>query len=144
MSTGTVRVRVVGLVFSGERVLVVEHLDDGARWYCFPGGALEHGESPEQGVERELIEELALECEVGPLVAVGYHIGDTKQSVELYFRCTATERELVSHSEHVVSAQFVHPSELPALNVHPIELSEALATAPERALGTLRYYGGFR
>jgi ADP-ribose pyrophosphatase YjhB (NUDIX family) len=139
-----VRVRVAGLVFAGERVLVVEHQLDGERWCCFPGGSLELGETPEQGVHRELAEELGLACEVGPLVAIGYHQDDSGQSVELYFRCTAGERELVSRSEAVVSARFVHPSELPALRVFPLELSDALAGDRERALGSVRYFGRFR
>jgi 8-oxo-dGTP diphosphatase len=143
MTTG-VGVRVVGLVFAGERVLVVEHRLDSERWYCFPGGSLEYGEAPEQGVRRELVEELELECEVGQLVAIGYHLGDSSQSVELYFRCTASERDLVSRSEAVVSARFVHPSELPALRVFPLELSDALADDRERPLDSVRYYGRFR
>lgn len=138
-----VRVRVVGLVFADERVLVVEHQVETQRWHCFPGGELECDEVPEQGVRRELVEELNLECEVGALVAIGYHLGDAGQSVEMYFHCTATERQLMSRSDHVVSAQFVHLSELQALRVFPLELSDALASDPEGALASLRYYGRF-
>lgn len=49
------------MVVRDRRVLMVRHRDpDGAYW-CLPGGALEPGESLEQGVLRELQEECNVE-----------------------------------------------------------------------------------
>lgn len=141
MTERRVRVRVVGLVFAQGRVLIVEHRVGDERWWCFPGGTLEPGETPEEGVARELREELGLACEVGTLAAVGTHVDGPDPSVELYFRCVAREAALVSRDETVVSAAFVEVGELRDRGVFPVELAADLATG---GIGDgIRYYGGF-
>lgn len=58
------RTRVQAIVVRGDRVLMVKHRVDGERWWCLPGGALEPGESLQEGVLRELREECNLAGEV--------------------------------------------------------------------------------
>jgi ADP-ribose pyrophosphatase YjhB (NUDIX family) len=49
--------RVQVIVVKADAVLLVKHRQDGQEWWCLPGGALEPGETPEQGALRELREE---------------------------------------------------------------------------------------
>lgn len=49
--------RVQAIVVRDGRVLMVKHCQHGEGWWCLPGGRQEPGESPEQGVLRELREE---------------------------------------------------------------------------------------
>lgn len=44
-----------------------------AGYWEFPGGKLEEGESPQQALARELLEELDLPIEVGPLLDAVYY-----------------------------------------------------------------------
>ncbi len=54
---------------AGQVLLVKPNYRD--HWQL-PGGILEHGEPPHQGCRREVAEELGLDIEPGPLLAVGW------------------------------------------------------------------------
>jgi 8-oxo-dGTP diphosphatase len=56
--------RVQAIVVREGRVLMVKHRMQGEEWWCLPGGALEPGETPEQGTLRELREE----CNVNGII----------------------------------------------------------------------------
>jgi 8-oxo-dGTP diphosphatase len=53
--------RVQAVVVRDGRVLMVKHRQHGIQWWCLPGGALEPGETPEQGALRELREECSVD-----------------------------------------------------------------------------------
>ena len=71
------------------------------RWE-FPGGKIEPGETPEQAVHRELIEEMNLDVEVHEhLATVTHDYADFTITLAAY-RCTAATRDFVMR-EHVDS-----------------------------------------
>jgi 8-oxo-dGTP pyrophosphatase MutT (NUDIX family) len=77
-------VSVTALVFDDEgRVLVIKRDDDG-RWVP-PGGVLELGETPQQCVAREVLEETGYQVEAGPLTGVYKNM--KLGVVSLAFRC---------------------------------------------------------
>jgi ADP-ribose pyrophosphatase YjhB (NUDIX family) len=58
-------VGVVGVVLDDEgRILLLEHVFHPRRPWGLPGGWLEAGEPPQEGVRREIVEETGLEVEV--------------------------------------------------------------------------------
>ncbi len=61
---------VAGILVRGDEVLICQrhHTDRYGLQWEFPGGKLQPGESPEQGLRRELKEELGIEVGVGPEV----------------------------------------------------------------------------
>jgi 8-oxo-dGTP diphosphatase len=71
MSSGIEELLVVAAVIRhGERILAAKRLPGGPagnRWE-FPGGKVEHGESPEVALAREIEEELGLPLDIGPLL----------------------------------------------------------------------------
>src|SRR5438034_6923741 len=88
------RVGVFALIFEDGHVLLAHRRD--IDWWNLPGGGMEHGETVEEAVRREVREETGLEVEVKYLV--GVYSKPQKQEVVLAFSCrvrggvlTATE-----------------------------------------------------
>lgn len=78
-------VSVAGIVLdAGGRVLVIKRADNG-HWEP-PGGVLELGETLEEGVQREILEETGVNVEVVGLTGVYKNL--SKGVVALVYRCT--------------------------------------------------------
>src|SRR5262245_16872609 len=65
------KVAVIGLVTDDERVLLVQRAINPAKGkWSLPGGYMDAGEMPEEALQRELQEEVALAVRVGPLLEI--------------------------------------------------------------------------
>ena len=85
---GVVRIRASGLVFKDKKLIIVEHKKKGFNpYYVLPGGGIEHGESPEQALVREIKEEINLDVKIKNLVFYKTVYNDEDYSLDLVFRC---------------------------------------------------------
>lgn len=66
------RDRVQALVVRENKILMVKHKLFGREFYCLPGGGMEAGETLEQAVLRELMEESLVEGKIVRKLAVQY------------------------------------------------------------------------
>lgn len=62
------RIRVAALIVHGDKILLAEHEKGGRRYWLLPGGGVDYGESIEEALKRELLEEAGIEIEVGDLL----------------------------------------------------------------------------
>ena len=122
---------------------MIEQGDATRVWNCFPGGALERGETLETCLARELVEELSLEVEVGPLVACGTYVEGNTTSFEIYFRCTARGAEPVVKEDHIRKARFLPVVELLDCEVYPQEIAQDLSRLLKNTAQGGVYYGQF-
>src|SRR6266581_6377964 len=95
MRSAQFRIGVFALIFDDERILLALRRD--IDWWNLPGGGMEHGETVEEAVRREVREETGLEVEVKYLV--GVYSKPQKQEVVLTFSCRAAGGVLTATEE---------------------------------------------
>lgn len=103
---------VAGLVFRQGRLLISQRRPDdhlGGLWE-FPGGKVESGEAPTEGLCRELREELDVEVEVGDLIAEVAHAYPERRVRIQFFRCRLLHGEPMPR--HCAAVAWVTPAEL--------------------------------
>ena len=81
----------------------------GGKWE-FPGGKVEPGETPEESLERELQEELAIQVRIGELLCSAFYEGDGVSLELLVYRVERVRGEpaLIEHQD----IRWVRPEEL--------------------------------
>lgn len=92
-----VRVRVNGLLVENDQLLLV-NLQSPTRpepFWTPPGGGVDFGETLENCLIREFLEETGLTITVDELVYVSEFVRDPWHAVEFYMRCTRVGGELV-------------------------------------------------
>src|SRR5689334_17426491 len=90
-----VRIRVCGLCWMDEKLLLVNHtgLGNGAFW-APPGGGMDFGTSIQANLKREFVEETGLTVEIGPFLFGCEYIETPLHSVELFFKTTVIDGKL--------------------------------------------------
>ena len=110
------------IVAEGKVLIVKRKYDPLAGQWSLPGGGVELGETLEDSIRREMLEETGLEIEVGPVIEVFDRITRDDQGEVRYhfvlvdYLCWPIGGELVAGSD-VADAKFVDPSELPQFNL---------------------------
>ena len=123
------------IVQDGKVLIVKRKYDPLAGQWSLPGGGVELGETLEDSVAREMLEETGLEVAVGPVIEVFDRITrDDRGEVRYHFvlvdyLCWPVGGELQASSA-VADARFVDPSELPIYNL-TVKANEVIARALE-------------
>ena len=110
------------IVQDGQVLIVKRKYDPLAGQWSLPGGGVELGETLEDSIVREMLEETGLEIEVGPVIEVFDRITrDDAGEVRYHFvlvdyLCWPLGGELRASSD-VADARFVDPVDLPQYNL---------------------------
>lgn len=103
------------------KILITRRPDgkpQGGLWE-FPGGKLHGGESPQEGLRRELVEELALEIEVGGIFEVVYHRYDWGPVLILAYNCRPVGGAI--RNLEVAEHRWVPPGQIDAFDLLPAD-----------------------
>lgn len=117
------RVSVSALIFHEGKVLLAHRRD--IDWWNLPGGGLEEGETVDEALRREVLEETGLEVEVEQLV--GVYSKPLKQEVVLAFRCQVLNGN-PHETEEARECRYFAPDALPpnTLPKHRQRVEDAL------------------
>jgi len=120
--SGKVRVRVCGILIQDNKVLLLNHKTIGARGYLWspPGGGVEFGETTDQALRKEFMEETNLKVKVKEYLFAHEHIDQKHHAIELFFSVEhisgelklGTDPELSPSNQILSEAKFFTFSEL--------------------------------
>lgn len=117
------RIGVFAIIFEGPHVLLVHRRD--IDWWNLPGGGMEPGETVEEAMKREVLEETGLEVEIERLL--GVYSKPQKQEIVLSLLCRQVGGVLTETEESRAYGYFA-PGALPAntLPKHKQRIEDAL------------------
>lgn len=130
------RVAVSALIFDDEGRVLLAHRRD-IDWWNLPNGGMEAGETVDEALQREVMEELGVSIEVGQLV--GVYSKTLKQEVVLAFRCRIINGVPTPTAE-TRACRYFFPHELPpnTLPKHRQRIEDALLNQQQAILRAQR------
>ena len=122
---------VVGVVFNDlNQVLLVEHVFHPYHPWGLPGGWVDRREDPSLTIQREMMEELELQVEVGSLLLARM---DDSNHLDLAYRCHMMNGSIGNLSNELLEYRWVSLADLPCLhNFHYQAIHQALAIRTEQ------------
>lgn len=123
-----VRIRVCGLCWQEDRLLMVNHAGIGqGNFWAPPGGGVEFGSSVHQNLAREILEETGLVVEIGGFRFACEYLEPPLHAVELFFEVAKLRGVLTSGADPELNiireARFMSWDEIgaiPATNIHGV------------------------
>lgn len=114
------RVAIRVLIVQNNKVLLVKEADDD--WWALPGGGIDHGETIEASLVREVEEELGVPADKvsSDFEIVYYNIGNVVNSVprmNLFFKATVP-KELFEQTTHVTEWKWFTEQEFLEAELH--------------------------
>ena len=143
MKLGT-KLRVSAIIFKKDEILVTKHDAKGyGIYYLLPGGGIEHSESPEEALKREVKEECSLDVDIGRLVYYKTGYSDNDDYLDLIFLCKIIgEKIKISKGEDKVKeVKFVNKKELEKLRFFPRQIVDLVF---EKLSEETEYLGKFK
>lgn len=109
--TATHTVGVFATLFDQQgRIGLVRQSYAGCCW-TQPGGRLERGEAPEEGLLREIFEETAVRARI--IGHIGTYLAPWRDDIVLHFRAEVVSREAWAECSEILDHRFFAPDDLP-------------------------------
>lgn len=113
------RVRVCGLCFSGDDLLLIRHRGLGKLGYLYapPGGGMHYGERAEEALIREFAEETGLQVRIREFLFIHEFLAPPLHALELFFSVETTggelrrgyDPELADQEQLIEAVRFISP-----------------------------------
>lgn len=153
----SVRVRVCGLCIESEKILLVNHrsLNKKGVFWAPPGGGMEFGQSAEENLKREFLEETGLKIEVEEFLFVHEYLKPPLHAIELMFKVKrlggtlkiGADPELEDDEQIIENVKFMPFAEIIKLgkdNIHQIFFNVEGNSIPDNVNGYFLYKEKFQ
>lgn len=115
------RVAIRVLITQNDKILLVKEASDS--WWAFPGGGVEHGETIEASLTREVEEELGVPAKevTSDFQIAHYNIGSVVNAIprmNLFFKASVPE-QFLGKTPHVAEWKWFTKAEFLELDMHP-------------------------
>ncbi len=129
--------RAVAIVIRDNEVLLMERKNNEKHYFVFPGGGVEEGETIEEAVLREVMEETTLKVKIEKKLYAHYYDSSYKgRSSQFFYLCSyisgepklceANEKEDMKKGNNYYKPQWVKVDVLQNLLVYPLEIRDWL------------------
>lgn len=127
-------IRAAAIILKGDSILLMYRKREGHEYYVFPGGGVEHDETVEEAVLREVTEETTVQVKLDKLLYHHHYINDSDQ---YFYLCTyisgkpelgdANEKEsMKNNTNDYYEPMWVPLEKIGELVLYPLELRDWL------------------
>jgi 8-oxo-dGTP pyrophosphatase MutT (NUDIX family) len=115
------RVRAAAIVVKDDTLLLVLHKRGDKEYYLLPGGGVEQGESDEQALRRELLEETGLTIAPGKLLfeTTSVYPDHSRRVVQRVYLCQASGEIAPSKDPRVAGAAYISRGSFKQVKFYP-------------------------
>ncbi|MFL5730238.1 MAG: NUDIX domain-containing protein [Cytophagaceae bacterium] len=143
------RVRVCGICIDEQGILLVKHHALGPKgvFWSPPGGGLEFGESAEESLKREFLEETGLQTEVTRFLFTHEFLQEPLHAIELFFEVrktggtlkTGSDPEMKDENQIIQEVKYVSPEDLKTFDPATLHNIFRLVAAPKEVVNLEGY-----
>lgn len=144
------RIRVCGICFQEDNILLVKHEPLGKKGYLWapPGGGMIFGENANDCLKREMEEETGLKIKVGELLFVNEYISPPLHAVELFYKTEieggtlrlGSDPELPSNFQMIKEVLFMPLKAIRDMDKELLHNLFSLANTKDKILNLSGYY----
>jgi len=139
------RVRVAAVIVENDAILLVRHEKDGRTYWLLPGGGVEFGETLEQALVREMIEEVSLDITVERPICINDSVPPDghRHVINICFiaRTTGGGDPKVNADNRLKEARFIPIESLPDLPLFFPDIRDYLLDAWRHGFPGTQYLG---
>ncbi|MBZ4682870.1 MAG: 8-oxo-dGTP diphosphatase [Fusobacteriaceae bacterium] len=116
------RVRVAGILVKDDKLLLIQHKKNGKEYWLLPGGGVDFGETMQEALKREFIEETNLNINVNELLFISEAIDPKgeKHIINFFFKVEYVDGILkLAKEKRLVDLKYIDIDEIDNIIMYP-------------------------